>query len=109
MTLKIRNINYSETPPRSCGVKRLLDDESLLQKYLTLSLKFLAMTINQTLISGQSFWDGGSTRKVMKATLINMAPILMPQPIHHIYNNLVKRWHRANAQLSLAPPITSFG
>ena len=67
------------SPPSSCSVgsfqtvKRLLDNESLAWKYLTLSLKFLAGKINQTIILwqknktkqnkkireiGQSFWDG---------------------------------------------------
>jgi hypothetical protein len=63
------------SPPSSCSlgsfhiVERLLDDESLAWKYLTLSLKFLASQRNQTIILrpkiknkkireiGQSFWD----------------------------------------------------
>ena len=48
MTLRIENNNYSETPPQSCGVKRLFDDESLVRIYLTLNLKFLAKQINWT-------------------------------------------------------------
>ena len=52
MTLKIENIICFETPPQSCGVERLLDDECLAQKYLTLSLKFLARQIHQTIILG---------------------------------------------------------
>ena len=41
--------------PRSCGVERLLDDESLARKYLTLGLKFLAGQINWT--KNKPFWD----------------------------------------------------
>ena len=51
LTLKIKNINYSETP-QSCGIARLLGNESLTRKYLTLSLKFLTRQINQTIIMG---------------------------------------------------------
>ena len=50
MTLRIKNNNNS----RSCDVKRPLDDESLVRKYLTLSLKFLAGQRNQTIFLGQN-------------------------------------------------------
>ena len=48
-------IEKTTTPklPRSCSVERLFDDESLVQKYLTLSLKFLAGQINRTIILGR--------------------------------------------------------
>jgi len=55
MTLKIKNNN-----PWNCNVKRLLDGESLARKYLTLSLKFLVMHINRTIILGQTY-PGGRT------------------------------------------------
>ena len=55
VTLRIGKNNYCEMPPRSCGVERLLDDESLARKYLTLGLKFLAGQINWT--KNKPFWD----------------------------------------------------
>ena len=43
-----------QNSPWSCGVERLLDDESLARKYLTLSLKFLAEQMNRTIILEQN-------------------------------------------------------
>jgi hypothetical protein len=59
MTLKIKKKQQLlGNRPRSCRVERLLDDESLAQKHLTLSLKFLGMQINQTIILGQKNLGG---------------------------------------------------
>ena len=72
MTLNLDN-NNSETP-RSCSVERILDDESLARKYLTLSIKVLAVRSGQSFWDkkirevGQSFWDGGSRFQLMRPT-----------------------------------------
>ena len=51
MPLKIENNNYFETPPEVAVLKD--DDESLVQKYLTLSLKFLTRQLSWTILLGQ--------------------------------------------------------
>ena len=53
MTPKIKKQQLLQNAPQCCNVRRLLDDESLAQKYLTLSLKFLAGQINQTIFLGR--------------------------------------------------------
>ena len=49
MTLKINKTITTPKHPQSCGVERLRDDESLVQKYMILSLKFLAGQIKLTI------------------------------------------------------------
>jgi hypothetical protein len=53
MTLKINKKQLLWNALGSCGVERLLDEESLMWKYLTLSLKFQVGQINRTIILGQ--------------------------------------------------------